>query len=299
MESIEKKKQKISDTKNTEKTGHTLVGHMSKEPRLKGKIAIVSGASRGFGQAIAIRFVEEGARVVCCSRSGCEETLRLIGTIEGLSEPKERVALSAKCDISAESSVMALYEAVKKWSGEKHVDILINNAACFVFKSIEDASVSDWEWTCRVNIIGSALMTKHAIPLLKQSPAPHGTSIVFQGSISSFLAQPNCCTYSMTKAAIVQMARNAAYDLAKYRIRVNSVCAGTVETPISAVERKEHGWSFEEWERLKVKDVMLRRVGHVREVANATLFYASDESTYCTGGHLMVDGGQTSCTVMD
>eukprot|EP00939_MAST-03C_sp_MAST-3C-sp1_P003424 g3424.t1 len=275
------------------------IQHMSKEPRLAGKVAVVTGASRGFGQAIAIRFVEEGAKVVCCSRRGCDETLKMIQSIEGLTKDVSSVALSLKCDISDETSVKAMYAATSKWTGSDHLDILINNAAMFVFKSIEDATEEDWKRACSVNIIGSALVTKHAIPMLKRSKAPFGTSIVFQGSISSFLAQPNCCTYSMTKAAVVQMARNSAYDLAKYKIRVNSICAGTVETPISKVEREEHGWTFEEWERLKVKDVILRRVGHVREVANATLFYASDESTYCTGGHLMVDGGQTSCTVME
>jgi len=124
-------------------------------------------------------------------------------------------------------------------------------------------------------------------------------SIVWQGSISSFLAQPDCATYSTMKGAIVQMARNCAYDFAKYGIRSNSVCAGTIETPISEKERKDHNWTYEEWEKLKVKDVMMKRIGWVREVANATLFFASDESSYCTATHLMVDGGQTPCTVMD
>ena len=85
----------------------------------------------------------------------------------------------------------------------------------------------------------------------------------------------------------------------KYNIRVNSVCAGTIETPISADERKAHGWTYEQWEKLKVMDVMLGRVGNTREIANATLFFACHESSYCTAAHLMVDGGQTPCTVME
>lgn len=95
------------------------------------------------------------------------------------------------------------------------------------------------------------------------------------------------------------MARNCAYDFAKYNVRVNSICAGTIETPISVAERRAHRWSYGEWERLKTADVMLGRVGDVREIANATLFLASDESSYITGSHLMVDGGVSACTVMN
>jgi len=135
--------------------------------------------------------------------------------------------------------------------------------------------------------------------MLPYMKAAAGASIVWQGSISSFLAQPDCATYSTMKGAIVQLARNCAYDFAKYKIRSNSVCAGTIETPISKEERAAHGWSYEEWQALKTKDVMLGRVGTVREVANATLFFASDESSYCTGTHLMVDGGQVPCTTME
>ena len=278
---------------------HSTFGRLSKEPRLVGKVAVVTGASRGFGQAIAIRFIEEGAKVVLCSRSGCETTINKIAEIEGISCVDD-VTLDTRCDISDEESVKRMMGDVKNKFGTA-VHILVNNAAAFVFHSVETASVSDWQRSCATNIVGNAMMTKHCLPLLKAGAAecPAGASIVFQGSISAFLAQPNCATYSVTKAAIIQMAKNSAYDLAKYNIRVNAVCAGTVETPISQTERDAHGWNYEEWERRKVKDVILRRVGHVREVANATLFYASDESSYCTGGCLMVDGGQTSCTVMD
>ena len=278
---------------------HSSLGRLSNEPRLAGKVAIVTGASRGFGQAIAVRFVEEGAKVVLCSRSGCDKTVEIIKDIVGISCVDD-VILNVRCDISSEDSVKTMVgEIENKFGSAAH--ILVNNAAAFVFHSVETASAADWEQSCATNIVGNAMMTKHCLPLLKKGAVQFsaGASIVFQGSISSFLAQPNCATYSVTKAAIVQMAKNSAYDLAKYHIRVNSVCAGTVETPISQTERDAHGWSYEEWERRKVKDVMMKRVGNVREVANATLFYASEESSYCTGGYLMVDGGQTSCTVME
>jgi len=274
-----------------------VVGAMSKEPRLLGRVCVISGASRGFGQAIAVRFVEEGCRVLLLSRSPCTETLSLIGKISGLAEPVDKVALWCKCDISNEDNIkVAVNACVVKFGPKIHV--LINNAALFIFHSVETATATDWDRTAAVNIKGHALLTKHCLPYMK-AVGGVGGSIIFQGSISSFKAQPNCCTYSTVKGAIVQMARNCAFDLSKYNIRVNSICAGTIETPISRQEREAHNWTYEEWEALKVKDVMMRRVGHVRELANATLFFASDESSYCTGTHLMVDGGQNACTVMD
>jgi len=267
------------------------LGRLSTEPRLKDKVCVITGASRGFGQAIAIRFVEEGAKVVLLARGTCQPTLDEIAKIDGVNV--DEVALAVRCDISIESSIKNMVEETIKKFGP-HIHVLINNAARFVFKSVETASPEDWDNACAVNIRGSAMVSKHVVPYMK---AAGGGSIVFQGSISSFSAQPQCATYSVTKAAVLQMAKNFAFDLAKYNIRVNTVCAGTIETPISAVERKEHEWTFEEWEKRKITDVMMQRVGHVRELANATLFFASDESSYCTGTDLMVDGGQRHCTV--
>jgi len=231
---------------------------------------------------------------VCVARGNCDDTVKEIEAIKGIgAERIGEVTLQARCDISNEDSVKAMVAKVVEKYGR--IDVLVNNAARFVFKSIENCESSDWDDICGVNIRGTAMVTRHCVPHLKK--AEHG-NIVFQASISGLKAQPNCVTYAVTKAAILQMSKNSAMDLAKYNIRVNSICAGTIETPISATERKDQGWSYEEWETLKVKDVMMRRVGNVREVANATLFYACNESSYCTGGHLMVDGGQTWCTVM-
>jgi len=223
----------------------------------------------------------------------CSETLSILGTIEGVSDV-DKLTLACKCDISKEDDVKEAMKATTQKFGDK-IHVLINNAALFIFHSVETASAEDWDQACAVNIKGHALVTKHALPFMKNL----GTgSIVFLGSISSFKAQPNCATYSTMKGAIVQMARNCAYDFAKYQIRVNTICPGTVETPISVKEREAHKWTYEEWEVIKTKDMMIGRVGNVREVANAVLFYASDESSFCTGSHLMVDGGQDTCTIM-
>merc|ERR1719336_1428572 len=166
------------------------------------------------------------------------------------------VAMWVKCDISSESDVRAMVAAVERKFGN-NIHVLVNNAARFIFHNVETAKAEDWDNTAAVNIRGHALVTKYVVPRMKNAG---GGSIVFQGSISSFLAQPDCATYSVAKAAILQMSKNFAFDLAKYNIRVNCVCAGTVETPISQVERQEQGWTFDQWEKRKIADVMLQRV---------------------------------------
>lgn len=243
---------------------------------------------------IAARFVEEGARVVCADLGGAEATMDKISRISGLSDA-DSVAVSIDCDISDQEAVCSAYGSAAEHFGDARVDVLVNNAARFIFHSVETAEPEDWDAAASVNIRGHALMTKHALPGLKSAG---GGSIVFMGSISGFIAQPSCATYSTFKGAIGQLAKNCAYDLARYNVRVNTVCPGTIFTPASLNEMKEQGWTREEWDARKVPDVMLGRVGHVREVANATLFFASDESSYCTGADLLVDGGQTSCSVM-
>ena len=273
-----------------------IFSHLSAEPRLAGRVCVISGASRGFGAAIAVRFLEEGAFVVMLSRSSCADTVALMEQVAGADKAYvAEHALWVAGDIGSEADCDKAAAAAAGWKGGK-IDVLVNNAALFVFHSVETASAEDWDRSAAVNIKGHALLTKACLPYMK---AAGGGSIVFQGSISSFLAQPNCATYSTMKGAIVQLARNCAYDFVKYGIRCNSVCAGTVETPISREERAAHGWTFEQWQTLKTKDVMLGRVGHVREVANATLFFACAESSYCTATHLMVDGGQVPCTTME
>ena len=164
----------------------TVVGHMSREPRLLGKVCVISGATRGFGQAIAVRFVEEGAKVVLLARSGFEESLALINSIEGATpDYVAENTLCLKCDIESEVDTVNTAEAVAAKFGAA-VHVLVNNAAFFTFHSVETASAADWDRSAAVNIKGHALLTKALLPGLKEGGKSGGGSIVWQGSISSF-----------------------------------------------------------------------------------------------------------------
>jgi NAD(P)-dependent dehydrogenase (short-subunit alcohol dehydrogenase family) len=151
--------------------------------------------------------------------------------------------------------------------------------------------VDDWHRSLSVNIVGTAQMSKFASEHMKQSG---GGAIVNLGSISSFVAQPLFITYSSTKAAIVQMTRNMAMDLAPFNIRVNCVCPGTIMTRATENHMALVGMSKEDFIATEAPKHLLNRVGDPREVAYPILFLASDEASFITGTHLMVDGGYTT-----
>jgi dihydroanticapsin dehydrogenase len=169
--------------------------------------------------------------------------------------------------------------------------MLVNNAAVFVLRGLE-ATAEEWRKSLDVNIVGTAFITKHVAPEISKAG---GGAIVNLASISAIIAQPNFITYSTTKAAIAQMTRCLALDLAGGNIRVNAVCPGTIWTP--QVERmaaeagldRDAAEADPEWGGKH----LLGRMGHAREVANAILFLASDEASFITGECLVVDGGYT------
>lgn len=187
--------------------------HLSKEPRLAGKVAVISGAARGFGQSIALRFLEEGASLVLVDLLPCEETTSLMTSqIDGVDAAYvESHVLYVRADISSEADTKRVVEeATAKFGAAIHV--LVNNAALFVFASVEDATAEDWDRSAAVNIKGHALLTKACLPAMKKTKKEDGGhdvagggSIVWMGSISSFLGQPNCATYATMKGAIVQV----------------------------------------------------------------------------------------------
>jgi NAD(P)-dependent dehydrogenase (short-subunit alcohol dehydrogenase family) len=251
--------------------------------RLKNHVGIITGSGSGIGQATAVLFAEEGAKVVVVDvdRAGGEKTVSTI-------KEKGGQCLFVKADISNEEEVKGMVEETGRTFGT--IDILVNNAAVFVLKGLE-ATVEDWQRSLSVNVIGTALCSKYAVEEMKKR---RRGAIVNLGSISSFVAQPEFITYSATKAAIVQMTRNMAMDLAPFNIRVNCVCPGSILTPISYSVVEQAGITMEEFLAQQGPLHLLNRVGQPREVANAIVFLASEEASFITGAPLMVDGGYTA-----
>jgi NAD(P)-dependent dehydrogenase (short-subunit alcohol dehydrogenase family) len=251
--------------------------------RLQGKIAAITGAATGLGEATALLFAEEGAHVVVADfdDAGGERTVSEI-------RKKGAEALFVHADISKESDARGIAEeAVRVFGG---IDVLVNNAAVFVLKGF-DATVAEWQRSLGINVIGTALVTKYVAEVMKKNGRG---AIVNLSSISAWIAQSNMFAYSSTKAAILQMTRNMAMDLALYGIRVNAVCPGTIMTAAVRRYMQERGMTLDQLNAEEGAKTLLKRVGQQREVANAILFLASDDASYITGTHLMVDGGYTA-----
>ena len=252
--------------------------------RLEGKATIITGGASGIGRAICEVFAEEGARLTIADIDveGGEQTLENVRAAGG-------EAQFVATDVSQEADVEAMVRAAVDAYGT--VNVLVNDAAAFVFGEVQDISDADWARVFGVNVIGQAYCVKHVLPHMQ---AAGGGSIVNLASVSGFIAQPGFIPYNASKGAVMQLTRCLAMDLAPYNIRVNCVCPGSVLTPATERHRRFVGADPEEFLAEAGASNFMKRVADPREIAYGALFLASDEASFVTGAPLVMDGGLTA-----
>jgi NAD(P)-dependent dehydrogenase (short-subunit alcohol dehydrogenase family) len=233
--------------------------------RLDGKVAFVTGCSRGIGKAVAELFAEEGATVVATSRS---------------MEPGQWEGIDCRpLDVASEQEWIDTVAAVVGKYG--HVDVLVNNAGIIAYETLHELTTDDWNAVVATNQTGVWIGMREVIPHMI---AQGGGSIVNVSSIWGSVAVSGAHAYHATKGAVRNMSKSAAITYATDSIRVNSVHPGFIWTPLTESQAPEIN-------DYVVGQTPMGRAGQPREVANCILFLACDESSFVTGSELVVDGG--------
>jgi len=251
--------------------------------RLAGRVALVAGASRGIGEAIVRLFAAEGARVVFCARR--EELGR---TIEGELREAGHEVRFVRADVTDEATVAALIGTTKEAYGG--LDVLVTCAGIAPAAPIESMELAAWKELIDVNVNSMFLLTKHAIPVLRESDH---AAIITLGSTFGHVGAGGSAGYAVTKAAAINFAKSAALELAGDGIRVNSLCPGGTATEFLQewFESTGDAAGTEQW---LVGAHPLGRLGTPADQAKAALFLASDDAAFVTGHGLLVDGGYTA-----
>jgi 3-oxoacyl-[acyl-carrier protein] reductase len=245
--------------------------------KLQGKVAVVTGASKGIGAGIARAFADEGALVVvnyASSRDGAEKVVAEI-------KAKGGKAVAVGGDVAKGADVAALLAETKKAFGK--LDILVNNAGVYDFSPIENFSEADFHRQFNINVLGPTLLAQEALKHF----GPDGGSIINVSSVAAFNSPANTVVYSATKAALDTVTRVLAAELAARKIRVNSLNPGGVET--EGTHRV--GVIGSDFEKDMIRRTALGRIGQPEDIAKVAVFLASDDAGWITGERITASGG--------
>jgi len=246
--------------------------------KLAGKVAVVTGASKGIGASIAEHFGAAGASVVVnysISKAGADAVVAKIAAKGGK-------AIAVQGDVSKQGDIVRLFAETKKAFGK--LDVLVNNAGIYDFKPLEEITAEHFHKQFNLNVLGLLLTTQEAVKLI----GPEGGSII---NISSIVGQMPAATgsvYSATKAAVDSLAASLSQELGPKKIRVNSLNPGMVETEgLHAV-----GFAGSDFQKHTEATTPLGRIAQPEDIATAAVFFASDDAGWVTGQTLMLAGGK-------
>lgn len=256
--------------------------------RLKGRVAIITGANSGIGRATARLFAREGAKVVCCD---IQETVS--PRIDQLIKEKEGgQAVFATIDVTRPEDCERMVKTALDSFGD--VDILYNNAGAGIRKKVHEHTDEEWKFVLDTNLNAMFRGARAVLPhfIKKQSG-----NIVTTASTFGLLASPEYPGYCATKAAIINLTREMALDYGPMGIRINCVCPGAIETPrfrgFPPRATLGGGMTEEQRKTMGASNKALLRMGRPEEIAYGVLFLVSDEASFITGHALVIDGGQT------
>ena len=244
---------------------------------LNGKVALITGGSRGIGRATALGFARFGADIAVASRT-LPDLEKVAEEIRGLGKS----ALAVAAHVGKLEQINSLVQTVNKEFGR--IDILVNAAGTSpALSPMLDIEERLWDSIMNLNLKGLVFVSQAAARLMKE----HGGSIINIASINSYMHEPNIGVYAISKAAVVQATKIMAEEWAKYKIRVNAVAPGQIHTRLgdSIFE------AMPEYKKVFLERVPMRRLGEPDEIVGAMVYLASDASSYVTGTTLVVDGG--------
>ena len=247
--------------------------------RLADKIAVVTGAGNGIGQAISQRFAQEGAHVIVTDIDGvaAEDTVAAIKAAGG-------AATAMLVDVSKGQDISALVRRVEQEHGR--ADILVNNAGILVRGEVRHLTDAEWTKLREVNIDGVLRLSRDALPLLRKSKAG---SIINISSIMSNRGLRPLAAYTMTKGAVTALTKGLSVEYAPFNVRVNAISPGYIETAIT-----DRMLKLPQARKFLVDKTPMGRLGLPADLTGAAVFFASDDSLYCTGADLLVDGGMAA-----
>ena len=240
--------------------------------RLQDKVAVITGGNSGIGKGIAACFYQEGAKVVILGRNQ--------DLLDQAKKEMDNKILAVQGDVTKSEDLKKLYEKTLAEYGK--IDILVANSGVSERLHINDAKEKDFDYMVDINYRGAFFTVQYALDYLNTN-----ASVIFIASCAAAVTIKSHSIYSSTKAAVVKLAKNIAFDLSDKLIRVNSISPGYIETPIFT-QRIEKDPNYL---KSKEENIPLKRIGSPQDVANAALFLASDEASYITGIDLLVDGG--------